>query len=325
MSAGPCIADAARAFAPSVIAIRAIRTRMIAASGRFPMSGPAGLFGVAPMPMLGVTDAVAWSSPQVRLSMSASTESFVLPACFIIGLMILAVSGAILDARAARARRTAMRAYAQANGLSFTEEDASFPDRMEVFPQFSRGHSRRALNIMSGTVVHGGVRMEMLAGDFRYRETSGHGKRSSTTTYNLSFISVRPMLVIGEELSVREEGLSDKISAFFGADDIDFESSEFSKRFHVQCSDRRFAFDLFDPRMMEYFLQTQPPEIEARGGVLLFTRDRRNWELPEIEATRSWIDGFFSRVPRHVRAARLPQSEHAADPVLNPTDGGTTS
>ncbi|MGA1224469.1 MAG: hypothetical protein ACO31E_07875, partial [Phycisphaerales bacterium] len=120
------------------------------------------------------------------------------------------------------------------------------------------------------------------------------------------------------DLTVRAEGFLDKLGAMIGFDDIDFESSEFSKRFHVKCSDRRFAFDLFEPRMMEYFLASTPPTIHARGGTLLFDRGVRRWEPGDFDANLAWIDGFLSRVPRHVRDARLPDHEREFDPVLNP-------
>jgi hypothetical protein len=219
----------------------------------------------------------------------------------VIGMVVLVIMAFVLGARRERERREAMRAYAARMGMRFTEEDASLDERMAAFPPFQLGHSRRGLNLMQGDAVLGGVRMTVVAGDYQYKVTTSNGKSTQTVTYNMSFISVAPTLSIGEDLTVREEGVLDKIGAFLGFDDIDFESSEF-----------------FDPRMMEYFLQSRPPRLHARGGVLLFDRGTRRWDVAEFEAMRGWIDGFFARVPRHVRAARLPSAEQAADPVLNP-------
>jgi hypothetical protein len=246
--------------------------------------------------------------------------------CFItilvIGVVGLLVFAIIYGAKKERERREAMRAYAARMGLRFTERDDGLESRMADFPPFAVGHSRVGLNLMEGEATLGGMRMTYLAGDYQYKVTTSNGKSTQTTVYNMSFIAVRPVLAVPEELTVREEGLFDKIGAFLGFDDIDFESSEFSKRFHVKCSDRRFAFDLFDPRMMEFFLASRPPRIHARGGVLVLDYGTRRWETGEFDATRAWADGFFLRIPRHVRAARLPASEHAGDPIINPTGEG---
>ncbi len=241
-------------------------------------------------------------------------------------MVVLVIVAIVVGSKRERERREAMRAYAARMGLRFTDRDDTSDERMAAFPFFAAGHSRVGLNLMEGEATLGGVRMTFLGGDYQYKVTTSNGKSTQTTTYNMSFIAVTPVVLsVPEELTVRAEGMFDKIGAFLGFDDIDFESSEFSKRFHVKCSDRRFAFDLFDPRMMEFFLGTRPPRIHARAGVLLFDHGVRRWDVDEFDGARAWIDGFFLRVPRHVRAARLPQSEHAADPILSPTGGGAQS
>ena len=243
----------------------------------------------------------------------------------VIGMVVLVIVAIVVGSKRERERREAMRASAASMGLRFTDRDDTLDERMAAFPPFAIGHSRVGLNLMEGEATLGGVRMTYLAGDYQYKVTTSNGKSTQTTTYNMSFIAVAPVLSMGEELTVRAEGVFDKIGAFLGFDDIDFESSEFSKRFHVKCSDRRFAFDLFDPRMMEFFLASKAPRLHARAGVLLFDHGTRRWEVSEFDGVRAWIDGFFLRVPRHLRAARLPESEHAADPILSPTGGGAQS
>jgi len=245
-------------------------------------------------------------------------------AVVVIVLVIVAFIFAFIHgAKRERERTEAMRAHAARLGFHFVASDRTLAERMSAFPPFCIGHSREGLNLATGEMRLGGVRMTMTFGDYRYKVTSSNGKQTTTVTYTMSFIAVLPALSIPEQMVVREEGFLDKIGAFVGFDDIDFESSEFSKRFHVKCSDRRAAFDLFDPRMIEYFLAATPPRIHAAGGVLLFDRGLRRWEVAEFAGEMRWIDGFFARIPRHMRAARLPEAEHAADPVLNP--GGETN
>ena len=241
----------------------------------------------------------------------------IVPVFAIVAVIILIVA-IVHGSKRERERTEALRAYAAQLGFAFTPSDPSLDARMSAFPPFCVGHSREGLNLASGEMRLGGIRMAMTFGDYRYKVTSSNGKQTTTTTYTMSFVAVQPALSVPEQLVVRAEGFFDKIGAFIGFDDIDFESSEFSKRFHVKCSDRRTAFDLFDPRMMEYFLAVAPPRIHAGGGVLLFDRGVRRWEVAEFAGEMRWIDGFFARVPRHMRAARLPEAEQASDPVLNP-------
>ena len=40
----------------------------------------------------------------------------------------------------------------------------------------------------------------------------------------------------------------------FDGPEIDLDNLEFSKKFHVRCKDKKFAYDIFHPRMMEIFL-----------------------------------------------------------------------
>ncbi len=240
--------------------------------------------------------------------------------CAAIAVILAAViSLAVYAAKKARERTEALHALAAQRGLRWIGDYRSLDDTFSFFPLFQVGHSRRAYNVAGGTIRLGGITCETLVGDYQYKITTSNGKQTSTTTYTTSFIITRPRLEVPEHLQVRREGFFDKIGEFLGMDDIDFESSEFSKRFHVKCSDRRFAFDLFDPRMMEFFLAVEPMQVEFCECVLLTTRGTRAWDAEQFALEFEWVDAFYARVPRHVRAARLPESEKAADPVLNPS------
>ena len=243
-----------------------------------------------------------------------------------IACVVLIAFAFIRASKRERERTDALRAFAVRQGLSFTPSDPGLSERLSRFEPFNVGHSREGLNLAAGEVRSGGMRASVLFGDYRYKITTSNGKQTTTVTYIISFVAVRPALALPEDLTVRAEGILDRIGAFMGLDDIDFESSEFSKRFHVKCSDRRLAFDLFDPRMMEFFLQSGPPRVQARDGTLLFDYGIKRWEPAEFEIALGWIDAFLARVPRHLRAARLPESDRAADPVLNPPhpEGGSS-
>lgn len=239
----------------------------------------------------------------------------------VLGIVALIVFAVILSAKHERERREKLEALAAARGGQFYADFPGIHQVLPAYPLLERGHSRRAFNVASASLELGGIPCACLWGEYQYKITTSNGKRTQTTTYTHGFVALAPQLVVPEELTVRREGFLDKIGEFFGADDIDFESSEFSKRFHVKCSDRRFAFDLFDPRMMEFFLAGEPSSIHLLGNWMLFDRGSFRWEPANFEAELAWIDAFLARVPRHVRAARLPKQLHARDPVLNPAHG----
>ena len=105
------------------------------------------------------------------------------------------------------------------------------------------------------------------------------------------------------DLLIRPEGLFDKIKGAFGFDDIDFESEEFSRRFHVKSSDRRFAYDVLHPRMMEFLLAVRPVMIDIERGRCCLSDGGRCWK-PEGFASRiAFLREFFDRWPDHLTAS----------------------
>jgi hypothetical protein len=105
------------------------------------------------------------------------------------------------------------------------------------------------------------------------------------------------------DLLIRREGIFDKIAGVLGFDDIDFESSEFSRKFCVKSGDKRFAYDVIDPRMMEFLLASDPPTIDIERGQCCITDGARRWEPAQFQAAMGWLGEFFDRWPDHVTAS----------------------
>ena len=72
------------------------------------------------------------------------------------------------------------------------------------------------------------------------------------------------------ELTLSREGFLSKIAQAFGYDDIDFESKEFSDKFCVRSRDKKFAYDVCNPRMMEYLLANSDLALQIEGQALAF-------------------------------------------------------
>ncbi|MCZ6810529.1 MAG: hypothetical protein O7D97_00875, partial [Planctomycetota bacterium] len=97
------------------------------------------------------------------------------------------------------------------------------------------------------------------------------------------------------DLLIRREGMFDKLAGAFGFDDIDFESAEFSKRFYVKSPDKRFAYDVIHPRMMEFLLGGDPPTVDIEAGRCCLSDGRHHWSPEGFGATLNWVIEFFDR------------------------------
>jgi hypothetical protein len=219
----------------------------------------------------------------------------------VIGVIALLIIGGIHGAKEERERVAALNAMAQKYGLAFDPSNSSHWTQHQHFGLFTRGHSKRAFNTFRGTVGEGDRALSVLAGDFEYKDETGTGKDRRTVTYRNSYLIVRPVqFVYRQQLSVRREGVFDKVASAFGFEDLDFESAEFSRRFMVKCDDRKFAYDVIDPRMMEWMLQREPPlpmQTAMSEAIMVYGG---KWKPEQLDAAIDWFREFFARWPRHV-------------------------
>jgi hypothetical protein len=205
----------------------------------------------------------------------------------------LAVAAVIILAvwLAERARREDWRALAKRLGCSFSARD---PIRIpRAYPQslFHHGHGRRASNVLNGEV--GGH--ELMCFDYQYTVGSGDSQRT---------IKFTPLLLTPPipfpPLAIRPETFLDRVGEFLGLDDIDFESDEFNRRFHVKCRDKRFAYDVIHPRAMELLLAWGKISIEAQGtSVLIYRRGRLRLPHEVEELIRRGIE-FLDLIPNYL-------------------------
>jgi hypothetical protein len=173
----------------------------------------------------------------------------------------LAIAGAI----AGRRRREALRLLAGRLGLRFAaDKDYELPRRFGFLDKVQLGSNRYAFNVLSGSYAG----WDMWAFDYHY-ETHSTTSRGGRRTHHhfLSLMAAglpRPL----PEVKILREGLLSKIAQAFGYDDIDFESAEFSRKFCVRSKDKRFAYDVCNPRMMEYLLANDDLSIEIENTAL---------------------------------------------------------
>jgi hypothetical protein len=229
---------------------------------------------------------------------------------------IVALAVVIISAQLQKKRTEALRATAARMGWDFNQgpfdggggwlDGRGRSDEVPymLFDTFQQGHSREFRNVMAGEVACGarngqaGVGLACEAGDFKWVTGSGKNKRTHRRSYFLFDFSddlgVTPSLVI------RPEGLGDRIMGVFGGGDIDFESDEFSRRFHVTSSDKRFAFAVIDPRMMEFLMENPSLSLLINGGWGMLVSESGEWDPQDFSWSAGWVKEFIEHWPDYL-------------------------
>ena len=217
---------------------------------------------------------------------------------WIFAIFIAVVIGVIAFSMVAAAkRRKALAELAQRIGFTF-EADAydgdAAAERYDGFDPFGRGRARRASNVLRGR--RGDAEFEL----FDYRFTTGSGKNKKTHRYGIVAAHV-PMHFTN--LRIRPEGIFDKIVSRAGFDDINFESHEFSARYHVACDDRQFAYQLIHAQAIEHLLRCPPLHWQLRGGVIVLRRTGA-FKPEDMRRAIESVEGFMKTIPPFVREDR---------------------
>ncbi|MDH4042977.1 MAG: hypothetical protein OEW06_00820 [Gemmatimonadota bacterium] len=195
-------------------------------------------------------------------------------------------------------RREALRGIALSMGLDFRAADDHDFDSYHRHGPFQQGQRRHAYNRIFGTVPIEGETFALTMGDYQY--TVRRGKHHETHRFSFALFGL-PWGGV-PHLAIRREHIGDKVLGAIGFDDIDFESEEFSRRFYVQSNNKRFAYAVVDPRMMEFLMHADPPKIDITDGeCLVYVSERRRWKPDEFRRHFAWARQFFSQWPEHVR------------------------
>ena len=186
---------------------------------------------------------------------------FFLFALFVCAIIMVGVLAFLADRR----RTEGMRALASQLGLRYHARSRGIPKQFQFLNRINQGHSRYARNILDG--VHRG--RQVLIFDYHY--TTGSGK--NTQHHQFSFFLLRLERSF-PQVTVRPEIFLERLGDMLGLGDIDFESIEFSNAFHVQSRDRRLAYDLCHPRMMEFLLKHRKIAFEIENDWLAVAMEK---------------------------------------------------
>jgi hypothetical protein len=217
-----------------------------------------------------------------------------MPIFILFAILIVAIG--LYSWYAANRREQELLAWAQGHGLSFSKQRSYGLD--ERYPEFDclrRGSNRYSFNTVEGTWQE----RSFLGFDYHY-ETQSTDTKGHTQTHDHHFSAI----VIGsaiplKPLLIRPERFLDKVAEFFGLDDIDFESAEFSRKFYVKAADRKWAYDVIHPRTMEFMLGVPAFPIQFGTHEVIVYRDT-TFSTAEFEQAAGLISGILDRLPSYV-------------------------
>jgi len=218
------------------------------------------------------------------------------PFALIIGFVALVVVLVVLGFKANKKRNEELAIWAMANGLTFSmEEDHSIDERYPWFDVFREGDDRYAQFTIQGEVAS----RPITAFDYHYEthSTDSKGNRE-TTDHHFSAVIVDVGFVL-KPLTIRPESILDKIGSVFGANDIDFESTEFSKAFCVQAPDKKWAFDVIQQSTMEFLLASRRYQI-VFGGLSILIFDGSCFSAQEYQEALTVVNGVLDRLPEYL-------------------------
>ncbi len=212
----------------------------------------------------------------------------------IIGIaVVVAVISKLYQFQQGQSRSENMRALAtqlQFDGFN-PEQDEAFAEGWGFLSRLNHGTNRYAFNVMRGTYQE----QALFIFDYHYQTGSGKNRQEHySTVFMLVCKHVFPHLTIAPET------LGEKLAAAVGlGDDIKFESAEFSRLYYVRSTDKKFAYDVCHPQMMEYLLQHPGLKIEMEGPALLLVFEP---QLPveKIETSLQQLAGIRSQLPEYL-------------------------
>ena len=176
-------------------------------------------------------------------------------------------------------------------------------DRTHRFLRKVGGSRRYALNVISGTSQGYSVTLFEYHYQRYFRcmsyQFDQYIEHNYLSFYVLDLEKEFPVLTVKEEKPASQ--ILARISDALGRGDIDFESHEFSEKYDVRSTDKKFAYDFCNTQMMEFLLEKTSVPIEVEGTALaIFYPD--NLELFDIKTKLEHLVNIRQRMPEYLFA-----------------------
>lgn len=220
------------------------------------------------------------------------------PVLVVVGIALVVLVG-VLAFLAEKKRREMLQGVAASRGWHYTQRDDDWAHYFDGSP-FGQGHNRQAHNILRG--LHDG--REFVGFDFVYHttETSTNAQGHTSSREVKHWYSVLALRTVDglPRLEVSPENFLGRAFGKLTNRDIQLESEEFNRAFTVVCPDRRFAYDILHPRLMEQLLVTRDVGWKIENGWILAIESGRH-DVTDIDRRLAVIDGVLDAVPDFVR------------------------
>jgi hypothetical protein len=197
----------------------------------------------------------------------------------------------------AEKRRKALAAWAQGRGLRFSpDRDSGIDGRYPHFSCLQSGSNRYAYNICDGPAGN----RHLCAFDYHYETHSTDSKGRQETHHHYFSAVILDTEYRLQPLSLRAENFFDKIAEFVGFDDIDFESAQFSREFHVKASNKKWAYDVIQQSTMEFLLESPRFAVQMHGRSLIASRGG-TFDMATFESAIGVLEGILDRLPEGLK------------------------
>jgi hypothetical protein len=177
----------------------------------------------------------------------------------------------------------AFQVWAKLHNWSYDcRQDRKNYRRYSFLNRLQKGSNRYAFDTLKGT--WNGYQAEAFNFHYETYSTSSHGATTTTTTHHHYFgVVIIQIERSFPELVIFPQNFIEKMRNALGGKNIKFESLEFSKKFTVLCSNKKFAWDFCHARMMEYLLAKPDICLELENNILAVYKIRRKMQPDEIE------------------------------------------
>lgn len=228
-------------------------------------------------------------------------------------ILIFVIIGAVIIASIlySRKKRREFMEWAARRGYRVDESyDSRMEDRFPELRCLREGDDRYAYDTLTGQYEG----RPFLGFHYHYSTTSTNSKGETETHHHHFSVAAIHSEVPLKPLFIRPEGLFDKVAAFFGKEDINFESAEFSRKFYVSADDRRWAYDVIHTRTMEYLLQAPSFTFQMTPEYLMAYRSS-TFDPEQYDTAAQVIHELLNLLPEYVKQQQLGQVESIINPV----------
>jgi hypothetical protein len=232
-------------------------------------------------------------------------------------------------ARQAHVRRQAQRVEELsqlARRLKLDFQGGQNPDVAKKYPYLDRlesvteGSDHYSLNVFAGRYEGHPITIF----EYHYATAGTWWWSPSWVIHNYISLFVLELNADFPELTIGAEGggLFKAIGEIFGGGDIDFESHEFSEKFEVKSTSKKFAYDFCNVQMMTYLLERPIMLVEVEGGALSVGADGQHSES-EIEISLRHLARMRSLMPNYLFKDGSGGKNYEQDNLGVPDDQGS--